>query len=241
VQSRRASPSWCPLPYPPCSGSPCGRRARLIDEYGLDSSKVTWVVDDEEHVRELKLPPNVVHAPEGRALADMMAAGELSAGFDANAGIGRSGSPTGGWQQREANYPELFPNAEELEAAWYNKTGIYPMHGTIVVKGIVTTAATIASKPDLVHRFVAATVRGMKDAFADPAAAGAIMRKLVPQMDAAIAKDEAVAELAQIPGQPLGEIDPARIEATLEVVKGAFKLAAPVAAADVYAPGFVPK
>jgi len=36
----------------------------------------------------------------------------------------------------------------------------------------VATAATIASKPDLVHRFVEATVRGMKDAFADPAAAG---------------------------------------------------------------------
>ena len=52
---------------------------------------------------------------------------------------------------------------------------------------------------------------------------------------------EAAAELAQIPGQPLGEIDPARIEATLDVVKGAFKLATPVAAADVYAPGFVTK
>jgi NitT/TauT family transport system substrate-binding protein len=109
--------------------------------------------------------------------------------------------------------------------------------------GIVATAATIASKPDLVRRFVGATIRGMKDAFADPAAAGAIMRKHVPQMDAAIARSEteAVAELAQLPGQPLGEIDPARIEATLEVVKGAFKLATPVAAADVYVPGFVPK
>jgi NitT/TauT family transport system substrate-binding protein len=109
--------------------------------------------------------------------------------------------------------------------------------------GIVATAATIASKPDVVHRFVEATVRGMKDAFADPAAAGAIIHKLVPQVDATIAKDEteAVAELAQIPGQPLGEIDPARIEATLDMVKGAFKLETPVAAADVYAPGFVPK
>jgi 4,5-dihydroxyphthalate decarboxylase len=115
-------------------------RAILIDEYGLDSSKVAWVVDDEEHVRELKLPPNVTHAPEGRSLADMMAAGELSAGFDANAGIGRSGSPTGGWKQVEANYPELFPNAEELEAAWYNKTGVYPMHGTIVVKDEILKA-----------------------------------------------------------------------------------------------------
>jgi NitT/TauT family transport system substrate-binding protein len=109
--------------------------------------------------------------------------------------------------------------------------------------GIMATAATIASKPDLVRRFVGATIRGMKDAFADPAAAGAIMRKHVPQMDAAIARSEteAVAELAQLPGQPLGEIDPARIEATLDVVKGAFTLATPVAAADVYVPGFVPK
>jgi hypothetical protein len=83
----------------------------------------------------------------------------------------------------------------------------------------------------------------MKDAFADPAAAGAIMQRLVPQVDATIAKKEAevVAKLAQIPGKPLGEIDPVRIEATLDVVKGAFKLATPVAAADVYAPGFVPK
>jgi NitT/TauT family transport system substrate-binding protein len=109
--------------------------------------------------------------------------------------------------------------------------------------GIVATDATIASKPDLVRRFVEATVRGMKDAFADPAAAGAIIHRLVPQVDATVAKDEteAVAELAQIPGKPLGEIDPARIEATLDVIKGAFKLATPVAAADVYAPGFVPK
>jgi NitT/TauT family transport system substrate-binding protein len=109
--------------------------------------------------------------------------------------------------------------------------------------GIVATAATITSKPDLVRRFVEATIRGMKDAFADPATAGAIMQKIVPQMDATVAKKEteAAAELAQIPGRPLGEIDPARIEATLDVVKGAFKPATPVAAADLYAPGFVPK
>ena len=109
--------------------------------------------------------------------------------------------------------------------------------------GVIASAATIASKPDLVHRFVAATIRGMEDAFADPAAAGAIMHKIVPQVDATIAKSEIeiVAELAQVPGRPLGEIDPARIDATVEMVKGAFDLATPVAAADVYAPGFVPK
>jgi 4,5-dihydroxyphthalate decarboxylase len=109
-------------------------RGILIDEYGLDSSRVTWVVDDEEHVTQLMLPPNVIHAPEGRSLVDMMAAGELAAGFAANAGVGRSGSPTGSWKEVEADYPDMFPNAAELEVAWYRKTGIYPMHGTIVVK-----------------------------------------------------------------------------------------------------------
>ena len=115
-------------------------RAVLIDEYGLDSSKVTWVVDDEEHVTQLKLPSNVIHAPEGRSLADMMADGELAAGFHGNAGVGRSGSPTGGWKTVEAHYPDLFPNAEELEANWFKHTGIYPMHGTIVVKDSILAA-----------------------------------------------------------------------------------------------------
>ena len=112
-------------------------RGILIDEFGLDASKVTWVVDDEEHVTQLQLPPNVVHTPEGESLADMMASGELAAGFHGNAGVGRSGSPTSGWRTVEAHYPDLFPNAAELEAEWYGRTGIYPMHGAIVVKDSV--------------------------------------------------------------------------------------------------------
>jgi 4,5-dihydroxyphthalate decarboxylase len=112
-------------------------RQVLIDEFGLDSSKVTWVVDDEEHVTQLKLPSNVIHAPAGSSLADMMAKGELAAGFAAAAGIGRTGAPTGGWKEVEADYPDLLPNAAELEAEYYARTGVYPMHGTIVVKDSV--------------------------------------------------------------------------------------------------------
>jgi len=101
---------------------------------------VTWVVDDEEHVQALKLPPNVVNAPEGTSLVEMMAKGEISAGFSGNAGLGRAGKPTEGWDAKKippADYPDLFPNAKALEAAWHKKTGIYPMHGTIVVKDSV--------------------------------------------------------------------------------------------------------
>jgi 4,5-dihydroxyphthalate decarboxylase len=113
-------------------------RGIFINEYDLDSSKVTWVVDDEEHVTTLKLPPNVVHAPEGKSLASMMANGELQAAFSGPAGIGRAGPPTGAWetggQATTEVYPELIPDVAETEAEWFRRTGIYPIHGLIVVR-----------------------------------------------------------------------------------------------------------
>jgi 4,5-dihydroxyphthalate decarboxylase len=113
-------------------------RGIFSNEYGLDAGKVTWVVDDEEHVTTLKLPDNVVHAPPGKSLAGMMASGELQAGFTGPAGIGRSGAPTANWEQGgqtpAQNYPELIADSAAVEAEWYRRTGIYPIHGTIVVK-----------------------------------------------------------------------------------------------------------
>lgn len=109
-------------------------RQVLIEEFGVDDSKINWWVDDEEHVTELKLPSNVSHVAPGDSLADMMARRELVAGFHGNAGVGRSGSPTGGWKEVEAHYPDLLPNAAELEAEYYKRTKVYPMHGTLVMK-----------------------------------------------------------------------------------------------------------
>jgi 4,5-dihydroxyphthalate decarboxylase len=111
-------------------------RGILVNEYGLDSAKVTWVVDDEEHVTELRLPPNVMHAPPGRSLRAMMADGEIQAGLTGNAGIGREGSPQGGWRPAPTppEYHELFPDGQKLESEWFRRTGIYPIHGLIVIK-----------------------------------------------------------------------------------------------------------
>src|SRR6202030_2423520 len=96
---------------------------------------------DEWHVSRLELPPNVIHAPPGEPLASMMASGELQAGFTGPAGIGRAGPPTGNWEQGGQTatpvYPELIPDAAKVEADWYRRTGIYPIHGTIVVKDAV--------------------------------------------------------------------------------------------------------
>lgn len=115
-------------------------RGIFVNEYGLDSSKVTWVVDDEEHVTSLKLPPNVIHAGPGQSLQSMMASGEIQAGFTGPAGVGRSGPPIGNWDMNAptggeaGTYPELIGNVEEVEADWYRRTRIYPIHGLIVVK-----------------------------------------------------------------------------------------------------------
>jgi NitT/TauT family transport system substrate-binding protein len=109
--------------------------------------------------------------------------------------------------------------------------------------GIIATDATIATKPDVLRRFAAATIRGMQDAFANPEEAGRIINKYHPTIDVAVAKGEteAVAELAQVKGRKLGLIDPTRVEETIAVVNGVFKLKAPVTVNDVYAPGFVAK
>lgn len=112
-------------------------RGILAEEYAVDNGKITWVVDDEEHVASLVLPDNVVRAPAGKSLVSMMQDGEIAAAFDGNAGLGRSGAPSADWAGMPGDppsYPELFPNAAELEAAWFRRTGIYPMHGTIVVR-----------------------------------------------------------------------------------------------------------
>jgi 4,5-dihydroxyphthalate decarboxylase len=115
-------------------------RGIFVNEYGLDSSKVTWVVDDEEHVSALKLPPNVIHAGSGQSLQSMMASGEIQAGFTGPAGVGRSGPPIANWDMNAPTggdagvYPELIANVEDVEANWYRRSGILPIHGLVVVK-----------------------------------------------------------------------------------------------------------
>src|SRR6516164_5176189 len=115
-------------------------RGIFVNEYGLDASKVTWVVDDEEHVTTLALPINVVHAPPGQSLQSMMASGEIQAGFTGPAGVGRSGPPVANWDMNAPTggdagvYPELIANVEEVEAVWYGRSGILPIHGLVVVK-----------------------------------------------------------------------------------------------------------
>jgi 4,5-dihydroxyphthalate decarboxylase len=102
-------------------------RGILASEYGVDWDKTTLVIADEEHVAEYQAPSNVEKAPDGANLADMVAKGELAAGI----GLGKIDSP---------DVKPLIPNAQEAQAEWYKKTGIYPINHMIVIKNSVLQA-----------------------------------------------------------------------------------------------------
>lgn len=127
---------------------------------------------------------------------------------------------------------------KEVHALAYADVGL-DLYGN----GIIASDALVKSNPDLIKRFVAATLQGLKDAIANPQEAGQIMNKHHRQVDAAIAAGETriVGTLTNQDGVPLGGLDPARVKKSIDIVAGAFTLKNPVTPDDVYASGFVPQ
>jgi NitT/TauT family transport system substrate-binding protein len=107
--------------------------------------------------------------------------------------------------------------------------------------GIIASEELIAKQGDMVLRFVAATLHGMADAFADPALAGATIARYQQQIKPEIgaAEIEQVRALALSAAGKLGAIDPARMAATVRVVAGAYTLSKPVSAEEMWVAGFV--
>lgn len=71
----------------------------------------------------------------------------------------------------------------------------------------VASETMIATNPDLLSRFLAATAEGYRKAIADPDAAAAALLAAVPELDAALVKASAAyhAPLYAAPGRPWGE------------------------------------
>ena len=106
--------------------------------------------------------------------------------------------------------------------------------------GIIADEKLIASNPDLVKRFVTATLRGLRDAIADPEAAAKILHKHHREVEVAIgtAEVKAVSGLVRKPVDKAGMIELSRMQATVDIVSQAFDLKRPVKAEDVYVAGF---
>jgi NitT/TauT family transport system substrate-binding protein len=107
--------------------------------------------------------------------------------------------------------------------------------------GIVASEDMIAKAPDTLRRFVAATLHGMEDAFADPAMAGETIARYQKQIKPEIAAAETlqVRDLATQGAQKLGAIDPSRMAATVKMVAGAYTLNRPATPEEMWTAGFV--
>jgi 4,5-dihydroxyphthalate decarboxylase len=103
-------------------------RGIFADEYGLDPDKVTWITEEEENVQSFATPPNVQRLAEGTSLADLMRRGELEAAFGGLAGAGN---------ELDDELVEIVEDADDRERDWFRRTGIYPLHGMIVVRNDV--------------------------------------------------------------------------------------------------------
>src|SRR5438876_8429973 len=103
--------------------------------------------------------------------------------------------------------------------------------------GIIASDNLIKSNPDLIRRFVTATMLGLKDAIANPQEAGTIMSKHHREVDADVAAGE-TRIVGTLTGQPLGALAAGHVKRAIEIVGGAFTLKYTVAPDDIYAPGF---
>ncbi|MEA2977363.1 MAG: hypothetical protein QOF19_2883 [Alphaproteobacteria bacterium] len=95
-------------------------RSILQDEYGVDLSKITWVLSGDEHVAEYKAPSNVVPIEPEKKMTDMLISGELAAAI----GI-------------EVDHPDIKPliaNAEEAGLKALRERGHYPINHLVVIK-----------------------------------------------------------------------------------------------------------
>ncbi|MDB5545986.1 MAG: phtD [Hyphomicrobiales bacterium] len=95
-------------------------RSILQHDYGVDLSKVTWVLSGDEHVAEYKAPANVVPIEAGKKIEDMLLSGELAA--------------ASGIVMDHPDIKPLIPNPAQVGFEALRARGHYPINHTLVVK-----------------------------------------------------------------------------------------------------------
>jgi 4,5-dihydroxyphthalate decarboxylase len=117
-------------------------RGILAEDHGVDPDGITWVTFEEAHVAEFRDPPNVVRAPAGKRLEDMLLAGEVDAAV------------TGDAQIADARIVPVIPDAEAAARAWRARTGAIQINHMVAVKDAVSKADA-----DEVSRLLAESIK----------------------------------------------------------------------------------
>jgi 4,5-dihydroxyphthalate decarboxylase len=143
-------------------------RGVLQEEYGVDLSRVTWVLSGDEHVAEYRPPANVVPMRPAARLPDLVAAGELAAAVGVGAGA--------------SGLAPLIPDAAEAGFAALRRRGHYPINHLVVVRDDLLSA-----RPELAAEVFEAFSRAKRlyvdrlrrDAIEDPTPADVMYRRVM--------------------------------------------------------------
>ncbi|MDB5593079.1 MAG: phtD [Hyphomicrobiales bacterium] len=95
-------------------------RSILQHEYGVDLSKITWVLSGDEHVAEYRAPGNVVPIEKGKTIEEMLLSGELAA--------------ASGLVIDNPDIKTLIPDAAKVGFEALRTRGHYPINHTLVVR-----------------------------------------------------------------------------------------------------------
>lgn len=95
-------------------------RGILADEYGVDLSRITWVLSGDEHVAEYEPPPNVLPVEDGKDIGQMVASGELAAAI--------------GVSVDHPDVAPLIPGPEDAALDALVRRGLYPINHLVVVR-----------------------------------------------------------------------------------------------------------
>jgi 4,5-dihydroxyphthalate decarboxylase len=150
-------------------------RSILQHEYGVELSRVTWVLSGDEHVAEYRPPANVVTIEPGKTLEDLLMAGEIAAAI--------------GVQVESPDVKPLIANAREAGFEALRQRGHYPINHTVVVRNDLLDA-----NPDL--------ALDMFDAFAE-AKRIYVQRLREGRVDMASPADQVYSRVMEITGDPL--------------------------------------
>ncbi len=95
-------------------------RSVLQHQYGVDLSKITWVLSGDEHVQAYQPPTHVQPLGAGRKMADLLASGELAGAI--------------GVETDAPNLQPLIPHAAQAGLDALRERGHYPINHLVVVK-----------------------------------------------------------------------------------------------------------
>ena len=116
----------------------------------------------------------------------------------------------------------------------------------LVGLGLIASDEKIRTQPDVVRRFNAALLRGLRYSIQNPGDAGRILNQHVPIQNPVVAAQELkimkkYVVTADVKKNGYGYVNPKRFAATVSIVNNFFKPKERMRVADTFAPGFLPK